>query len=408
MHEEAKSIVQTLNKAGYIAYFAGGWVRDFLLGVPSDDIDIATNALPETIQKLFSKTVPIGLSFGIILVLIGDKKYEVATFRSDFSYKDGRRPSRIEYTNAIEDAKRRDFTINGMFFDPLTEEVIDYVEGKKDLEEKVIRAIGNPHQRFQEDRLRMIRAIRLSARLSFTIEEETEKAIFSHAKEILPAVAMERIWQEFTKICAYPNVKKAFSLLHSFKLLSTIFPLVKDTSEEMMEKRIRYLDDYPSSTPTVAYLFSIFPPISLEEKLALAEKCKLSKKEISFLAFWHQAEIYLASPDEVENIDWVHFYANPFSEIVLHIHAAHLPTNQRKHFFWEHEKREEKLSFFIERCKMKKPILTAKDLIDVGIEPGPLMGQLLQEAEKTAADQLIEEKDLLLKALQKNALWPKN
>src|SRR3989338_2628829 len=140
-HPQARQIVETLAKAGFVAYYAGGWVRDFLLNHPSDDIDIATNAPPETIQALFPHTVPIGLAFGIILVIIDGKQYEVATFRQDLAYKDGRRPTKIAFATAIEDAKRRDFTINGMFFDPLKEEVLDYVSGKTDLENQVIRAI---------------------------------------------------------------------------------------------------------------------------------------------------------------------------------------------------------------------------------------------------------------------------
>src|SRR5262249_42065141 len=156
-HPQARTIVETLTRAGYIAYYAGGWVRDLLLGHPSDDIDIATNAPPAVVQQLFANTVPIGLAFGIVLVLIEGREYEVATFRSDVGYTDGRRPSHVHFTSAKEDAKRRDFTINGMFYDPLKQEVLDYVEGKEDLEKKLIRAIGDPHERIREDRLRMIR-----------------------------------------------------------------------------------------------------------------------------------------------------------------------------------------------------------------------------------------------------------
>src|SRR5271169_6310620 len=133
-HIQARFIIETLAKKGFVAYYAGGWVRDFLLNHPSDDIDIATNAPPETIQALFPKTVPIGIAFGIILVIVEGHQYEVATFRNDLDYKDGRRPSRIEFTTADEDAKRRDFTINGMFYDPLTGKILDFVEGKQDLE----------------------------------------------------------------------------------------------------------------------------------------------------------------------------------------------------------------------------------------------------------------------------------
>ena len=159
-HPQARYIVDTLAKAGFVAYYAGGWVRDFLLGHPSDDIDIATNAPPETIQALFPKTVPIGIAFGIVLVIVEGHPYEVATFRNDLEYQDGRRPLRIEFTTAEEDAKRRDFTINGMFYDPLQKTVLDFVGGQQDLQKQLVRAIGNPHARIAEDRLRMIRAIR--------------------------------------------------------------------------------------------------------------------------------------------------------------------------------------------------------------------------------------------------------
>jgi poly(A) polymerase len=195
MHKKATQIVETLKEKGFIAYFAGGWVRDFLLGIDSDDIDIATNAPPETIEKLFPHTIPIGKAFGIILVIMNEHKYEVATFRKDIEYKDGRRPSAIEYTTAFEDAKRRDFTINGMFFDPLSEKVMDYVGGEEDLKKKIIRAIGNPHERIKEDRLRMLRAIRLSSKFDFEIEEKTKKAILAHSNELTPFVAIERFYQ---------------------------------------------------------------------------------------------------------------------------------------------------------------------------------------------------------------------
>lgn len=144
--KQAFVIVDTLSKAGFIAYYAGGWVRDLLLQHPSDDIDIATNAPPETIQALFPHTVPLGIAFGIVLVIIDHHGYEVATFRKDIDYKDGRRPNRIEFATAMEDAKRRDFTINGMFYDPLEEKILDYVGGQEDLQKKIIRAIGNPHK----------------------------------------------------------------------------------------------------------------------------------------------------------------------------------------------------------------------------------------------------------------------
>ncbi|HEX5035421.1 MAG TPA: CCA tRNA nucleotidyltransferase, partial [bacterium] len=222
-HPQARQIVETLAKAGFVAYYAGGWVRDFLLQHPSDDIDIATNAPPETIQALFPHTIPIGIAFGIILVIIDGHQYEVATFRQDLDYKDGRRPSRIAFSTAAEDAKRRDFTINGMFYDPLKGEILDFVGGQKDLKQGLIRAIGNPHERIREDRLRMIRAIRLACRFRFQIEPETEQAIRAHALELLPAVAIERIVQELEKAHAFGTLRPTLIQLHDFGLLTPIF-----------------------------------------------------------------------------------------------------------------------------------------------------------------------------------------
>ena len=144
----AKTIVEKLKANGHTAYFAGGWVRDFLLQRPSDDIDIATSASVEEIQSIFPKTIPVGISFGIVIVVEKGHQFEVATFRQDKGYADGRRPTHIDKATPEEDAKRRDFTINGMFYDPTTEEVFDYVGGKDDLKKGIIKAIGDPHERF--------------------------------------------------------------------------------------------------------------------------------------------------------------------------------------------------------------------------------------------------------------------
>ena len=171
----ATAIVRKLVAAGYTAYFAGGWVRDYLMGHPSEDIDLATDAPPEKIIDLFPKTLLVGVAFGVVVVIVDGHQFEVATFRRDIDYADGRKPSKIELSTAEEDAFRRDFTINGMFYDPLTNQILDYVGGQEDLKKKIIRAIGNPHKRIQEDRLRMIRAVRLSCRFDFQIEEKTKE-----------------------------------------------------------------------------------------------------------------------------------------------------------------------------------------------------------------------------------------
>src|SRR6266567_5849370 len=173
MEETARTIAAKLREHGHIAYFAGGCVRDVVRKLAPKDIDIASDARPEEVQKLFPRTYAVGAHFGVIVVLENGFQFEVATFRSDDVYFDGRRPSEVHFSSPEEDARRRDFTINGMFFDPVKNEVIDFVGGRADLKAKMIRAIGDPAQRFAEDRLRMLRAIRFATVLEFEIENET-------------------------------------------------------------------------------------------------------------------------------------------------------------------------------------------------------------------------------------------
>src|SRR5438034_3299871 len=175
----ATELVRRLRAAGHEAYLAGGCVRDRLLGREPLDYDIATSAPPETVQALFPRTVPVGAQFGVVLVIADGMPVEVATFRSDAAYVDGRRPSAVHFGSAREDARRRDFTINALFLDPLTGEVVDFVGGQRDLSAGVIRAIGDARSRIAEDRLRMLRAVRLAARLGFAIEREAHAALLA-------------------------------------------------------------------------------------------------------------------------------------------------------------------------------------------------------------------------------------
>ena len=194
----ALNILKQIRAAGFTACFAGGSVRDRLLGRPAKDYDIATNARPEQIEALFPKTVAVGKAFGVIVVVQDGTETEVATFRADGGYQDGRRPDSIEFCGAEEDAKRRDFTVNGMFYDPVDDRIIDYVGGKADLEKKIIRAIGDPDRRFAEDHLRMLRAVRFAHTLGFEIEPATRAAIQKHAPD-LAKISAERIENEFSR-----------------------------------------------------------------------------------------------------------------------------------------------------------------------------------------------------------------
>lgn len=227
MNAEALKILRTLREAGWTAYFAGGCVRDMVMGADPTDYDIATNASPAQVMALFPKTVPVGVSFGVVKVLSEGHEYEVTTFRSDGQYIDGRHPVEVHFSGEREDALRRDFTINGMFFDPQGK-IIDYVEGQKDLAAGVIRAIGDPRHRFAEDKLRMMRAVRFAVRFGYSIEPVTLQAMHDLAGQIT-AVSWERIRDELGKILTGPHPAPGIRMLHETGLLRQILPEVSAT-----------------------------------------------------------------------------------------------------------------------------------------------------------------------------------
>jgi tRNA nucleotidyltransferase/poly(A) polymerase len=221
----ATKLVRRLRESGFIAYFAGGCVRDALLRKQPKDIDIATDAEPDEVQKMFIRTVAVGAKFGVVRVLEGGFEFEIATFRSDGVYLDGRRPVSVTFSSPEEDAKRRDFTINGMFYDPVADQVVDFVDGKSDLEHRLVRAIGDPNERFSEDHLRLLRAVRFAAALDFEIEPATWKAVTEKAHQIRN-VSHERIRDELMKIMADPHRVRGLDLLDQSGLLKNILPEV--------------------------------------------------------------------------------------------------------------------------------------------------------------------------------------
>lgn len=400
MPKEAKQIVQTLKDAGYIAYYAGGWVRDYLLNHPSDDIDIATSAPPQVVQELFDKTIPVGIQFGIIIVQVDKKQYEVATFRKDIEYKDGRRPSRVEFTEAVEDAKRRDFTINGMFFDPIEEKVYDYVEGQKDLEKKIIRAIGNAHERINEDRLRMIRAVRMAVRFEFEIEEKTILAIKAHANELFPAVAIERVMQEFQKM---RSIETCILMMHDYKLLQTIFPTTKNLSIKDLKTRIHPVGYYPANAPLISKILCLFLDPTEKQVIDLCLKLKLSKEERDFAIFLIKAKNILSH--EATDYDLVTLYANSSWDIVLQILSAHKQNSSQEQFYTSHIQMKQELIFWVDRKIYSDPLITSSILQEHGISPGKKMGLLLKQAEKTAIEQKLKDPNDILALLKKDDTW---
>lgn len=396
----ATKIVSHIQNAGHIAYFAGGWVRDHLLGLPSDDIDIATSASVEEIQILFPKTIPVGIAFGIVIVVEEGHHFEVATFRKEKEYTDGRRPLFIEKATPEEDANRRDFTINGLFFDPLQDKLLDFVGGVSDLKKGIIRAIGDPHHRFLEDRLRMMRAVRYSTRFHFPIEQSTEEAILSHAKSLFPSVAIERVWQEFQKMSLFADFNKGLEKLHSLNLLQVIFPELKEVPLAEIQKRISI---FPSdkSCPLILELIHLFPKDSLEDHLKLSHYLKLSNQDKEHIRFFHKAKSLLETPldwqENIENIEWAYFYSNPLSSLCLSLLSSHLEF---------HEIKRELLMPFISRILEKRPLLKAEDLQKEGICNGPVLGILLKEGERLSINALLEDKNEVIRQLKQNSLWP--
>lgn len=404
----ATSIVNKLVRNGYTAYFAGGWVRDLILLHPSDDIDIATDAPVDVILDLFPRTILVGINFGVIIVAMDGHQFEVSTFRKDIEYLNGRKPEKIERATPQEDAFRRDFTINGMFYDPIDNLIHDYVHGLDDIKKRVIRTIGNPHERFLEDRLRMIRAFRFAARFEFAIDQATQEAIIENADTLFPAVAIERVWQEFIKMSAYPNFDKALIEMQRLKLLPVIFPSLASVHLNELKKRVHPLSRYPKGYPTVLFLLNLFPDASWEELFALCRSLKISIKDQDLLEFFYKhKKLILLEKENLQPYDWAKFYAKLESSIFLEIAMAHMQQEDAEVFIKEHQERQFRLNNAIQRLRYKRPLISSQDLKNEGIEPGKAMGQLLKEAEEYSINQNIENSSSIMAHLKESLLWPK-
>src|ERR1700733_320385 len=228
MKKTAAKIVQQLQAAGFAAFWVGGCVRDFLLGRKPQDFDIVTDARPEQIEKLFKRTIAVGRKFGVMVVVESGHQFQVATFRAEADYKDGRRPEKIIFANAEADALRRDFTVNGLFYDPISKKLHDWVGGEKDLRAKIIRTIGPPEKRFAEDHLRLLRAVRFAAQLNFEIEPKTFAAVKSLAPKI-KLISAERIRDELLKLFRPPHAARGLVLLRESGLLEQVLPELSAT-----------------------------------------------------------------------------------------------------------------------------------------------------------------------------------
>lgn len=405
---QAKGIVSKLVRAGYIAYFAGGWVRDYVMGHPSEDIDIATNAAPGEIMDLFPNTILVGLSFGVVIVVMEGHQFEVASFRKDLRYLDGRHPQGIELSTPLEDALRRDFTINGMFYDPLEEVILDYVHGQEDIRHGIIRTIGDPHERFFEDRLRMLRAFRFSSRFGFNIDLDTQEAIREHANKLFPAVAMERVWQEFNKMSAYPRFDQAIIEMHRLTILEVIFPEIHGMHMNELRKIVHGFSFFPPNTPTILYLMEILQSLAVEKKIEIAKRLKAKNKDIKLIEFMEKLNEAVKVEEETHEINfqqWAHLLAHLDWDLGIKILGARKNSDENGAFLSHYSNRYAQLEPHIDRIRKGKPLISAELLQKHGIKPGKQMGALLKEAERIAINENYHEPSMVLEKLALLPIW---
>lgn len=340
------------------------------------------------------------------MVLLEGHQFEVTTFRRDIEYTDGRKPTRVERSSPEEDALRRDFTINGMFYDPLEKVIHDFVDGAADIKLGLIRTIGDPYLRFTEDRLRMIRAVRFSSRFNFAIDEDTQQAIIANADSLFPPVAMERVWMEFCKILKFPNADHAMIELHRLGLLPVIFPQLQGVHLNDIKKRVLAYPHIPAGTDPILYIIQLFPGISLEDSEELCRYLKTSNAEIILTGFYLTLERRQdRDTEDYDKVWWAHAYARKNCQMCLDVLAGHFPEAERQAFLNRHAQRMRDLEDAIQRIVTKKPLVTAAMLSCEGIVPGKIMGMLLDEAEKLTITRNLKDPATVVELLKKSQHW---
>ena len=372
--EFALEVARKLRSAGFQSLWAGGCVRDQLMGITPKDYDVATNATPNEVREVFGRrrTLPIGASFGVITVLGRHEagQLDVATFRTDASYTDGRHPDSVAFTTAEHDAQRRDFTINGLFFDPIAETVIDYVDGQQDLAAGIVRAIGDPSLRIAEDKLRMLRAVRFAAAFDFSIADETFAAVRQMAPQI-HTVSAERIGAELRRMLLDPHRATAISLLRDTGLLAQVLPEVNSLSSDSFSKLATELGslDSPSLPLALATLLSRCETNIADE---VGRRLRYTNKE-NARAEW----LIVSKPRiaEAQHLPWPklqRLLTHDGVQDLLAIHQAIAgPASPALAFC------RERLAWPAERLN-PQPLLDGSALIRHGLSPGPHFSGILE------------------------------
>lgn len=420
----AEEVVKRLRNAGFEALLAGGCVRDLLLGRIPDDYDVATSARAEEVQRLFARTIPVGVHFGVVLVIEAGVPIEVATFRRDGIYLDHRHPVTVEFCGAREDALRRDFTINGMFFDPATSEVIDYVGGREDLAAGILRAIGDPEARFDEDRLRLLRAIRFAARFGYRIESATWEALRRLAPGIT-AIAAERVGEEVVKILLEGAPRRGFEQMAESGLLEIVLPEVA-----AMQGVAQSPEHHPEGDVFVHTMLCLekVDPARHDEAFAwavllhdVAKPLTARRREDGRITFYGHCEQgaqmtrriihrMRRSRDIAERAAWL------VANHLRHVQAREMRVATLRRFLGEPRVREllelvridalsgsgdlsswefcqKRLQEIGEDARRPPPWLRGRDLIELGYRPGPAFRRILDEAYDAQLEGEIDSSD---------------
>lgn len=416
----AVRVVERLRSEGHAAYWAGGCVRDLVMKRTPKDYDIATSARPEDVMAIFPRAIPVGVSFGVVRVVSDEYEFEVATFRSDGNYRDGRHPESVTFGGEEEDARRRDFTINGLFFDPTRERLIDYVSGVRDIEARVVRTIGDPTDRFSEDRLRLIRAVRFAAALDFRLDGETENAIRRLAGTVMQ-VSGERVRDELAKILTGPRSSDSIRLLQEVGLLAVLLPEVEATrgiaqppefhpEGDVFVHTLLLLEqfDTPSFELALAGLLHDIgkpPTFSIRDRIRFDGHCEVGARMTAVIA--HRLRLSNRQTDHVTALVRDHlkfkdvrlmrestlkrFLRQPYFEDHLALHRADCLASHGDLSHWEFC-RERLASLPIEAIRPPR-LLTGDDLIGMGYSPGRQFTEILRQVEDAQLEGRLTSRD---------------
>ncbi|MHB9097534.1 MAG: CCA tRNA nucleotidyltransferase [Syntrophales bacterium] len=408
--DEAAAVVRRLREAGHEAFWVGGCVRDLIRAVTPTDFDIVTSARPEEVQTLFPRTIAVGARFGVIIVGQGDGRYEVATYRTEADYDDGRRPSRVTFATAEEDVRRRDFTVNGLLMDPETGRIIDHVGGCRDIERRLIRTIGDPEERFAEDHLRMLRAVRFAATLGFVIEEATFAAVRRQAADIR-RISAERIRDELGKILVGGAARRGMELLAESGLIKEILPEVGvlrgvgqppvfHPEGDVWEHTLRMLDllqaDADQRLAWGVLLHDVgkaetrfedaagvhfYGHVRRGEEIAAAilSRLRFSREETETVCALVRGHMLFMNVREMRPNRLKRFLRMP--DFLFHLELHRLDCLGSHGLLDNYEFCREKLKAYSAEELRPPPLLTGEDLISMGYMPGPLFKEILGAVE---------------------------